>query len=183
VNIHPTRSVPRNLVLRCSATVFSHPKTSSTRLLSAVAAMPGGAFVNGTTPAGSVLRYIRRHTQIAHGCHKPLGVIPAIRTQGDPLGYWFIRQHLRRRVPFRFSGCLRQAHIHHQPVAVLGNDVSQGSPILLPNPGSSCRVAPPDPFVIRVSDWIVSAVANLRRDYYRPPSAGCPCRPSECRPP
>ena len=32
VKLHPTRSTPRNRVLRCSATVFSQPKISSTRL-------------------------------------------------------------------------------------------------------------------------------------------------------
>src|SRR5665213_1671693 len=31
VNIHPTLSGPRNLVLRCKATVFIQPNTSSTR--------------------------------------------------------------------------------------------------------------------------------------------------------
>ena len=66
VNIHPTRSRPRNRVWRHSPTVFSQPNTSSTRLrkrwLTPVARVAGGARVER---GALLLRHVRRHVERA----------------------------------------------------------------------------------------------------------------------
>jgi len=142
---HPTHSVrPAEFGLALQSHSFQPPKyflhSFALPLTDGIAAVPGGPLINGTASPGGVLRYMCRHLQIAQGGYKSLGVISTIPTHGDSPGFRFVGQHFYRSIAFRGPGCLRQTHIHHQPIAVLGNDVSQiaqfgfRSPALLVEP-------------------------------------------------
>ena len=71
VNIHATRSRPRNRVLRCGATVFIQPKTSSTRFLFRwLIAYPHGRVVRPSIARRRpdiVLRHMRCHVVLTQG--------------------------------------------------------------------------------------------------------------------
>src|ERR1022692_1592958 len=90
-----------------------------------VARMPCRALIDCAPAVAVVLRYVRRHAQIAHIGHELLHVVSFVASHRHTPSTLPFFDHLQRRLALRRSRRFRHPRPDHQPVAILRQHVPQ----------------------------------------------------------